>query len=52
MCCAGDGVDGVQVEQGPHHVFQVDEEGEVVKNAWEDCKAGCPGTNNTAVIGA
>jgi len=31
---------------------QVDEEGEVVKNAWEDCKAGCPGTNKTAVIEA
>jgi len=28
---------------------QVDEEGEVIKNAWEDCEATCPGTDDTVV---
>eukprot|EP00091_Calanus_sinicus_P016560 TRINITY_DN35991_c0_g1_i1.p1 TRINITY_DN35991_c0_g1~~TRINITY_DN35991_c0_g1_i1.p1 ORF type:complete len:152 (-),score=38.93 TRINITY_DN35991_c0_g1_i1:83-538(-) len=28
---------------------QVDEEGDVIKNAWEDCRAGCPGTDEAIV---
>ena len=27
------------------HIAQVDENGEVVRNTWEDCEEGCPGTN-------
>jgi hypothetical protein len=32
-----------------NHFSQVDQEGEVIKNAWEDCKAGCPGTEDPIV---
>ena len=27
------------------HPDQVDENGEVVRNTWEDCEEGCPGTD-------
>ena len=33
---------GINLHCNTNLVIQVDEDGKVVKNAWEDCQAGCP----------
>ena len=44
--CATEVRNGENMVEHDNDMFeQVDEDGEVVRNTWEDCDDGCPGTS-------
>ena len=44
--CATEVRDGYDSVEHDNDVFeQVDDDGEVVRNTWQDCQDGCPGTS-------